>query len=218
MKSLKFALGLRSNPISRRGPASFRGLQVATTLVPNQYQTFIEFLKLVREDLSVHQGDWTQPGFRAVAVYRFGVWVKMVQPRFLREPLACFYRSMFRYVRNHYGIELHDTAIVGRRLLIAHQGGIVIHYKAVIGDDCLIRHNVTIGAASDERYWEGPKLGHRVQVGSGAAILGKITIGDGARIGPNAVVMTNVPAGATAFAAPARIIESPARPKVSKEE
>jgi serine O-acetyltransferase len=113
---------------------------------------------------------------------------------------------MYRYVRNHYGIELPDTTIVGHRLVIAHQGGIVIHGRARIGNNCLIRHNVTIGAASHDRAWEAPRLGDRVQVGCGAVILGQVTIGDGARIGPNVVVMVNVPASATVFASSPRII------------
>jgi serine O-acetyltransferase len=116
---------------------------------------------------------------------------------------------MYRYIRNHYGIELPRTTIIGRRLRIGHQAGIVIHPRAEIGDDCLIRQNVTIGAASDERTWEAPKLENGVQIGCGAAILGQITIGEGARVGPNAVVMTNIPAGATVCAPPSRIIQLP---------
>jgi len=171
-----------------------------------QYKYFAEFLEQIREDWSVYQRDWTRPGFRAVAVHRLGVWLRNVRPKVLRAPLSIFHRMMYRYVRNHYGIELPSTTIVGCRFIIAHQGGIVIHPHAEIGDDCLIRQNVTIGAVSNDRWWEAPKLGHRVQVGCGAAILGKVVIGDGTRIGPNAVVMTNVPAGAIVFVTPSRII------------
>jgi serine O-acetyltransferase len=166
----------------------------------------ITLVEQIREDWVANGRDWTKPGFRAVAVYRFGTWLKTVKFRFLKAILFRLYRMMFRYVRNHYGIELHDTTVVGRRFVIGHQGGIVIHPRAEIGDDCVIRQNVTIGAASYDRFWEGPKLGNRVQVGSGAAILGKITVGDGVRIGPNAVVMTDVPPGATVFGNPARIM------------
>jgi serine O-acetyltransferase len=171
-----------------------------------EYKSLSELLSRIREDREVHR-DWHLPGFRAVAAHRFGVWVNGVQSRVLRKALFMLYSAIYRYIRNHYGIEIPCTTIVGRRLRIGHQGGIVIHPHAVIGDDCLIRQHVTIGAASDDHYWEAPKLGNRVQIGCGAAILGKVTIGDGARIGPNAVVMTNVLAGATAFAPPARIIQ-----------
>jgi serine O-acetyltransferase len=77
---------------------------------------------------------------------------------------------------------------------------------AEIGDDCVIRHNVTIGGVSGARP-DGPIIGSGVEVGAGAVIIGRIRIGDGARIGPNAVVMTNVPAGAIAVAPATRILE-----------
>ena len=166
----------------------------------------IELARQVREDWVAHYRDWTTPGFRAVALHRFGVWItKNVRSGVLRAVLFALYRMAYRYVRNHYGIELYYTTVVGRRFVIGHQGGIVIHPRAEIGDDCLIRQNVTIGAASHDRRREAPKLGQRVQVGSGAAILGNVTIGDDARIGPNAVVMNDVPAGATVFVPPYRI-------------
>ncbi|MEP6958273.1 MAG: serine acetyltransferase, partial [Nitrospirota bacterium] len=112
--------------------------------------------------------------------------------------LSLLYRFMFRFIRNHYGIELPATTIVGRRFLIGHQHGIVIHPKAEFGDDCTIRQNVTIGQVDNVRKG-GAKFGHRVNIGVGAVIVGGITIGDDVRIGPNAVVMTDVPAGATVF-------------------
>jgi serine O-acetyltransferase len=168
----------------------------------------IELWQRIREDWIAHNRDWTSPGFRAVAVYRFGVWRQSLKLWILRAPLWLLYRSMYRYIRNHYGIELYATTIVGRRLVIPHQGGIVIHPYAEIGDDCLIHQNVTIGAAG--RDWRpSPKLGHRVEVGCGAAIIGKVTIGDDVHIGPNAVVMTNVPAGAILVTNPPRIIKAP---------
>jgi serine O-acetyltransferase len=104
---------------------------------------------------------------------------------------------MYRYVRNHYGIELPATTIVGRRVLIGHQSGIVIHGRAVIGDECVLRQNVTIGAAIIQDA--APTLGRRVQVGTGAVIVGGVTIGDDTRIGPNVVIMTDVPSGVTVF-------------------
>jgi len=183
-----------------------------------QRELWQQFTEQIREDWRAHSKDWTQPGFRAVAVYRFGVWSKQVRLRPVRGILYRIHRVLYRYVRNHYGIELPDTAIVGRRLRIGHQGGTIIHYNAVIGDDCLIRQNVTIGATSEETVRHAPTLGNNVQVGCGAAILGKITIGAGARIGPNAVVMTNVPAGATAFAMPARIVKARQAAAAAKKE
>lgn len=161
---------------------------------------------LIREDWEVNGRDWTRPGFRALAVYRFGVWRMGVRWRMLRIPLSVMYRWLYRYVRNHYSIELLYTVKVGRRLLIGHQGAIVFHDSTVVGDDCIIRQGVTLGASSHMRAWEAPTLGNGVHVGAGAMILGNIKIGDHARIGANAVVVEDVPPGALAMAEPARII------------
>lgn len=171
------------------------------------------FWALVKEDHLVNGSDWTRPGFRAMFMYRFGVW-RMQRSKLIRMPLSVMYRWMHRRVRNRYGIELHYTATIGRRCRIAHQHGIVIHEHAVIGDDCTIRQGVTIGAASDATYRDAPTLGNHVDIGAGAMILGKVRIGDHARIGPNAVIMMNVPAHAMAVAQPARVIPmSPVGPK-----
>ena len=88
-------------------------------------------------------------------------------------------------------------------LLIPHPNGIVIHPDAEIGPNCLLFQQVTIGTA------EGgvPRLGGHVDVGAGAKLIGPITIGDHARIGANAVVTRDVPAGATAVGIPARILD-----------
>lgn len=171
----------------------------------------------IREDWRTHQRDWTLPGFRAVAVYRYGNWASERPRGILQSVLCAVHRKMYRYVRNHYGIELPATCKVGRRLLLGHQNGIVIHPHAEIGDDCMIRQNVTIGSATPDRsFQEAPKLGNRVQIGAGAVIVGKVTIGDGARIGPTAVVLTNVSAGASVFVAPPRIIQMAKRPPMTE--
>lgn len=160
----------------------------------------------IAEDWRINGRDWTRPGFRALAVHRFGVWRLGVRPRFLRLPLSVLYRFFYRYVRNHYSIELHYTVKVGRRVLIGHQGAIVFHDHAQIGDDCVIRQGVTLGASSHQRAYEAPILERGVQVGAGAMILGHITIGEGAAIGANAVVVHDVPPFARVFAAPCQVV------------
>ena len=160
------------------------------------------------EDWRLHWRDWTTPGFRAVVVYRFGAMLLSNQKRGVLKRLSLvLYRTMYRFIRNHYGIDLPATTIVGRRLLIGHHGGIVIHPRTVIGDDCVILQNVTIGAATIRRHWEAPKLGNRVQVGAGAAIIGKVVIGDDVSIGPNVSVLTNIPAGTIVSPQPPRLIK-----------
>lgn len=160
----------------------------------------------IQEDWRYNGEDWTRPGFRALAMYRFGVWRMGIESDLLRMPMSVLYRFMHRSIRNHYGIELHYTAKLGRRIVIAHQGAIVIHEFAEIGDDCVIRQGVTLGAAGQYSVDEAPKLGRGVTLGAGAVLVGKVKVGDGAKIGPNAVVIADVPAGSLAFAPPARVI------------
>jgi serine O-acetyltransferase len=169
-------------------------------------------LSLIREDWCRHDRDWTYPGFRALAMYRFGRWqVQLVgsdvATRIKRRLSRRVYTSLHRFVRNVYGIELHNTADLGRRIYIPHQGGIVIARYATIGDDCIIRQNVTVG--STERGVspeEAPRIGNGVELGAGCVILGRVTLGDGARIGANVVVYSDVPAGASVMVQSARML------------
>lgn len=101
------------------------------------------------------------------------------------------------------GADIPLNAHLGGGLLLIHSNGIVIHPRASIGPNCLIFQQVTIGTANDESV---PTLGAHVEVGAGARILGGVVIGDHARIGANAVVLCDVPAGATAVGVPARVI------------
>ncbi len=166
------------------------------------------FWQQLKEDWIAHERDWTKPGFRAVAVQRFGVWRMKIEPLILRAPFSILYRALYRKIRNTYGIELPYTVQLGRRVIIEHQSGIVIHGNCSIGDDCIIRQGVTMGNRYLERPFDAPKLGNRVNVGAGAKIFGNVTIGDGANIGANAVVLSDIPPGKTAVGIPAKIISS----------
>jgi len=97
--------------------------------------------------------------------------------------------------------DISPFATLGTGLMLPHPNGVVIHEEAVIGDDCMIMQQVTVGMIADG---EVPRIGNRVYVGAGAKIIGKLTIGDDARIGANAVVLADVPAGATAVGIPAK--------------
>ena len=159
-------------------------------------------LALIKEDWIAHGRDWTRPGFRAIAAYRFGVWrMKVRQP--FRAPLSIVYRWMYRKCRNHYGIEVPYSAKIGRRVVFEHQHGIVIHGNSEIGDDSILRQGCTLGNKSLDRPHDAPTLGKRVNVGAGAKILGAVTIGDDAVIGANSVVLKNVPSGMIAVGLPA---------------
>jgi serine O-acetyltransferase len=177
-----------------------------TSSVKEEETTELGLWQQIKEDWIAHGRDWTKPGFRAVAVYRFGVWRMKMKPILLRAPLSILYRALFRKIRNTYGIELPYSAQLGRRVVIEHQSCIVIHGDCVIGDDCIIRQGVTMGNRYLDRPFDAPKLGKRVNVGAGAKIFGNVTIGDDVSIGANAVVLSDIPPGKTAVGIPAKIL------------
>jgi serine O-acetyltransferase len=116
-------------------------------------------------------------------------------------------RFLSHIARGLTGIEIHPGATIGRRFFIDHGMGVVIGETAEIGDDVTLYHGVTLGGTSWKEGKRHPTLENGVVVGAGAKILGPITIGAGAKIGSNAVVVKNVPAGATAAGIPARILD-----------
>ncbi len=142
------------------------------------------------------------PGFHALLFHRLAYWLWNVRLRWL----ARFVSHWSRWIT---GIEIHPGVIIGRRFFIDHGMGVVIGETAEIGDDCTLYHGVTLGGTSWNKGKRHPTLGNGVVVGAGAKILGPITIGAGAKIGSNAVVVKDVPAGATAIGIPARIVEAP---------
>jgi serine O-acetyltransferase len=106
------------------------------------------------------------------------------------------------------GIEIHPGATIGRRVFIDHGMGVVIGETAEIGDECTIYQGVTLGGTSLEKGAKRhPTLGRGVIVSAGAKVLGGFTVGDGARVGSNAVLLQAVPPGATAVGIPARIVQ-----------
>lgn len=165
--------------------------------------TFSEFWALVREDWEAHGRDWTKPGFRAIAVYRLGVW-RITRHHLLAKLLGLLYWILFRRVRNVYGIEIPYSASVGRRVVFEHQGGIVIHGASIIGDDCIIRQGVTLGNRHLDAPDSAPTLGRNVNVGAGAVILGDVSVGDDSMVGANAVVLNDVESEATVVGIPAK--------------
>ncbi|WP_411326861.1 serine O-acetyltransferase [Helicobacter pylori] len=115
-------------------------------------------------------------------------------------------RALSQLVRLITGIEIHPGAKIGRGLFIDHGMGVVIGETTEIGDDVTIYHGVTLGGTGKLKGKRHPTLGNRVVVGAGAKVLGAICIGDGAKIGANAVVLSDLPAGSTAVSAKAKII------------
>ena len=104
------------------------------------------------------------------------------------------------------GIEIHPGARIGRRFFVDHGTGVVIGETAEIGDDVTLYQGVTLGGRTLDEGKRHPTLGNDVVVGAGAKILGPFTVGDGARVGSNAVVLEGVPAGATVVGVPAHVV------------
>lgn len=115
-------------------------------------------------------------------------------------------RMLSQFARFITGIEIHPGAKIGKGLFIDHGAGVVIGETAEIGDNVTMYHGVTLGGTGKEKGKRHPTVGNNVVIGTGAKLLGPINIGDNAKIGANAVVLENVPAGATAVGIPSRII------------
>ena len=147
------------------------------------------------------------PGLHAIWFHRLGHW-------FWTHGLRWLGRFTSHVSRWLTGIEIHPAAIVGRRVFIDHGMGVVVGETAEIGDDCTIYQGVTLGGTSLYRGAKRhPTLGKGVVVSAGAKVLGGFTVGDGAKIGSNAVVLKEVPAGATVVGIPGRIVEGSAAGK-----
>lgn len=140
------------------------------------------------------------PGLHARTIHRLAGWC-------WRHGFKWLGRFISHLGRCFTGIEIHPGATIGRRFFIDHGMGVVIGETAEIGDDVTLYHGVTLGGTSWNKGKRHPTLGDRVVVGAGAKVLGPITIHADGKVGSNAVVVKDVPAGATAVGIPARIIE-----------
>lgn len=141
------------------------------------------------------------PGFHAVRAHRLThfLWAHNFR-------LAA--RWISQVARFFTGIEIHPGATIGKHLFIDHGMGVVIGETASIGDDVTIYHGVTLGGTSWKPGIRHPQVGSNVIIGSGAQILGPVKIGDGARIGSNAVVVKDVDNGASMVGVPARAVKA----------
>ena len=138
-------------------------------------------------------------GYHALVLHRFAnaAWRRNY---FL---LGRFISNFSRFIT---GIEIHPGATIGRRFFIDHGMGVVLGETSEVGDDVTLYQGVTLGGTSLETGKRHPTLGNGVIVGSGAQILGPIIISDAARVGANAVVLEDVPKGATVVGIPAKIV------------
>jgi serine O-acetyltransferase len=140
------------------------------------------------------------PGFHALQLHR-------LNHRLWGWRLRWLARLGSHVARFFTGIEIHPGAKIGRRVFIDHGMGVVVGETAEIGDECTLYHGVTLGGVSGNKGKRHPTLGRGVVVGAGAKILGPFTVGDGAKVGSNSVVVKPVPPGATVVGIPARVVE-----------
>ncbi len=142
----------------------------------------------------------TYPGVHAIVMHRISHQLWGWGLKWLARVLSLFARWIT-------GIEIHPGARIGRRFFIDHGLGVVIGETAELGDDCTLYQGVTLGGTSWDKGKRHPTLSNNVVVGAGAKILGPILIGEGGRVGSNAVVVKEVPAGATVVGIPGRVVE-----------
>ena len=149
------------------------------------------------------------PGLHALAFYRLAnaLW---------RRKFYLIGRFVSQVARILTGIEIHPGARIGKRLFIDHGMGVVIGETSTIGDDVTLYHGVTLGGTSWDRGKRHPTVEDGVVIGAGAQILGPITVGAGARIGSNAVVLADVPKGVTMVGIPARSAVPRGKPKTDE--
>lgn len=141
------------------------------------------------------------PGLHAIIMHRWANWS-------WRHGMKWLGRFISHVARGLTGIEIHPGATIGRRVFIDHGHGVVIGETADVGDDCTIYQGVTLGGTSLHKGAKRhPTLGRGAIVGAGAKVLGSFTVGEGAKVGSNAVVVKEVPPGATAVGNPAHILQ-----------
>jgi serine O-acetyltransferase len=140
------------------------------------------------------------PGLHALWNYR-------VAHFFWEHKLRLLGRCWSHLGRFFTGIEIHPGAKIGRRFFIDHGMGVVIGETAEIGDDVLMYQGVVLGGTSLQKQKRHPTIGNQVVIGTAAIVLGPITVGDGARIGANSVVVNQVPPGVTVVGVPGRVVE-----------
>ena len=156
----------------------------------------------LKEDWNTYEHDIARQGLWVMVVYRFGRWRYGVRPAFLRQLFSFVYRVLKVLSQILTGVDIPCETVVGRRFRIDHFGGIVISGDTIIGDDVIVRNGVTLGLRRTG-VAGAPVIGNRVDIGTGAKILGPVHIGDDVGIGANAVVLSDVPSNSIAVGVPA---------------
>lgn len=161
---------------------------------------------------------WLEPALWAIGTHRLGNWLFAEPPAApVRIPLKAAWFFLNKLCQIVMEMDIDAQATIGGGLYIGHIGGVHINPGAIMGRNCDLAHRITIGASAMGRSGI-PVLGDEVYIGTGAALVGRIKIGSGAKIAANSLVITNVPAGATVMGVPARIIMQAPKPVAAKAE
>lgn len=169
----------------------------------NQNPRGIGLLALIAEDFRTYDGRLFDPCFWAVVIHRYGNARMGIQPRLLRAPFSLLYNFLYKIIWYLFGVNLPYATRLGRRVRIWHHGGLWLGARS-IGDDVHIRHNTTFGVLSRKDTGGMPIIGNRVDFGPGVCVVGAVTVGDDSTVGPNSVVIRDVPPGAVVLGSPAR--------------
>ncbi len=165
--------------------------------------TIIEDIKAIyRNDPAVRNIEFLlYPGLHAITVHRFCHF-------FWKLGIPFFPRLFSQISRFFTGIEIHPGAKIGKGFFIDHGIGVVVGETAEIGDNCVLFHNVTLGGTGKHKGKRHPTLGNNVMVGTGAILLGPITVGDNVKIGANTfILMRDIPDNVTVAGTPGRIVK-----------
>jgi serine O-acetyltransferase len=167
-------------------------------------------LALIREDISsVRERDPAAKSRLEVLLCYAGlhaIWLYRVDHWLWNHGLFLLARWMSQVGRFATGIEIHPAAQVGRRVFIDHGMGVVIGETAIVGNDVLMYQGITLGGTGKERGKRHPTIEDNVVIGSGAKILGNITIGKNCNIGAGSVVLRDVPENSTVVGVPGHVI------------
>lgn len=189
---------------------------MATESVPahpviRPFKGVVDYFRMIRRDIdSVSERDPAARSTLEILLVYSGlhaIWIHRITHWMWKHHLTLSARALAQAMRWITGIEIHPGATIGPGFFIDHGMGVVIGETAEIGKDVTIYHGVTLGGTSTNKGKRHPTIGDRVVIGTGAKVLGAITIGEDSRIGANAVVVKSVPANAVVVGVPGQIVQ-----------
>jgi len=181
----------------------------------------IKVIEILKEDIeTVRKRDPAARNFLEVILCYPGlhaIWLHRIAHFLWTHHMKLLGRLISHLNRFLTGVEIHPGARIKRRLFIDHGAGVVIGETSEIGDDVLLYQGVVLGGTSMEKKKRHPTIQNKVVIGAAAILLGPITVGEGAKIGANSVVISSVPPGATVVGVPGKVVEDRREPIIDLE-